>query len=332
MSDVAALAGVGVKTVSRVINEEPNVSLKTKEKVLRAVQQLGYQQDLYAGNLRRSDRRTRTLGLLISSVANPYASTLHRGVEGEAARRGTAVFAASLDDDPEKEQRLFDAFVQRRVDGLILTAVGTSQSYISKEHERGTPMVFVDRIPQGVTADVIVADNFDGAFNGTNHLLKHGHRRIAYFGDNPRIQTSTARRDGYSHALMLANVPVAPELIFANFQTEKQTYAKVLEFLQLPDPPTAIFSGQNLITIIIVRALRDLGLSNKIALVGFDDFELADLLEPPLTVVAQDPEQIGILAAKRIFERLDGDTSPPSTIIVPTKFIVRGSGEIRAQH
>lgn len=331
MSDVAALAGVGVKTVSRVINDEPNVSTKTKEKVLRAVQQLGYQQDIYAGNLRRSDRRTRTLGLLISSVSNPYASVLHRGVEQEAAKRGTAVFAASLDDDAEKELRLFNAFVQRRVDGLILTAVSPSQSYTSKEIERGTPMVFVDRIPQDMSADVIVSDNYDGALKGTLHLLKHGHKRIAYFGDSPSIQTAAARHDGYLHALLSSNVAIAQELIYFAAQSEEQTYARVVEMLKSPNPPTAIFSGQNLITIVIVRALRDLDLNNKIAFVGFDDFELADLLQPPLTVIAQDPERIGALAAQKIFERLDGDVSPPERIIVPTKFIIRGSGEIRAQ-
>jgi LacI family transcriptional regulator len=328
MADVAALAGVGLKTVSRVINGEPNVSEATREKVQRAVRQLGYHQDLYAGNLRRSGKRTHTLGLVLASVSNPFSSVLHRGVEHEAASRDTAVFAASVDDDEHRERQLFDAFIRRRVDGLIMTTASGDQSYVAKEQERGLPVVFVDRIPTNITADTIASDNFEASCEGVLHLIQHGHRDIAYFGDNIRIQTAAARLDGYKHALLTAGIPLRQELIFSETQSPESTFARAVELLRGPTPPTAIFSAQNLITAAVVRALKHLGLNHSIAVVGFDDFQLADVLDPPVTVNAQDPERIGALAAQKVFARLDGDTSLAQTTIVAARLIPRGSGEI----
>jgi LacI family transcriptional regulator len=177
MRHVAALAGVGVKTVSRVINGEPNVSAATIAKVTAAARTLDYQPDLHAGNLRRADGRTRTLGLLVGSVDNPFAGAVHRAVEDAALQHGVAVFASSLDDDPEREQEAVAAFLRRRVDGLILTTVSESQAYLAPELRRGTPVVFVDREPAGITSDAVVSDNAEGAALATRHLLERGHRR-----------------------------------------------------------------------------------------------------------------------------------------------------------
>ena len=175
MRHVAALAGVGVKTVSRVINGEPNVSAATIAKVTAAARTLDYQPDL----LRRADGRTRTLGLLVGSVDNPFAGAVHRAVEDAASEHGVAVFASSLDDDPDREQEAVSAFLRRRVDGLILTTVSESQAYLAPELRRGTPVVFVDREPAGITSDAVVSDNADGAALATRHLLERGHRRLA---------------------------------------------------------------------------------------------------------------------------------------------------------
>ena len=150
MKQVAALAGVGIKTVSRVINGEPNVSAATVARVTDAARALDYQPDLHAGNLRRADGRSRTLGLLVGSVSNPFSGAVHRAVEEAAIERGVAVFASSLDDDPSREEQSVSAFLRRRVDGLILTTISPSQGYLAAEIRRGTPVVFVDREPSGV--------------------------------------------------------------------------------------------------------------------------------------------------------------------------------------
>lgn len=329
MRHVAALAGVGIKTVSRVINGEPNVSDATIARVRSAAEQLNYQPDLHAGNLRRTDRKTQTVGLLVGSVANPFSGAIHRAVEDAAAERGVAVFASSLDDDPDRERGIVDAFLRRRVDGLILTTVNKNQGYLQHELDQGTPIVFVDREPVGVDADAIVSDNVDGAVAATRHLIDHGHRRIAYLGDRTDIQTAALRKQGFLSELGKAGIPTTDVPVLDDLHDEETARLAVARLLDSDDPPTAIFSSQNLVTIGAVRALRERGLSRKIALVGFDDIVLADLLEPAITVIAQNPQRIGALAAERLFARLDGTSDPARAWIVPTRLIVRGSGEIR---
>ena len=176
MRDVARLAGVGLKTVSRVINSEPNVSADTVAKVLDAAARLDYRPDLHAGNLKRAGRKTRTIGLVVGSVANPFSAALNRGVEDVAAEHGTAVFASSLDDDADREERIIGEMIQRRVDALILTTVGRDQTHLAREQERGTVLVFVDRLPTGIAADAVVTNNQAAASRGVQHLVAHGHR------------------------------------------------------------------------------------------------------------------------------------------------------------
>jgi DNA-binding LacI/PurR family transcriptional regulator len=330
MRHVAALAGVGIKTVSRVVNGEPNVSEATIARVMEAARTLDYQPDLHAGNLRRADGRTRTLGLLVGSVSNPFSGAVHRAVEEAGISRGIAVFASSLDDDPEREEASVSAFLRRRVDGLILTTISRSQSYLAAEMGRGTPIVFVDREPAGVTADTVVSDNAAGAALATRHLLEHGHRHIAYLGDRADIQTARERRRGFLEELGRAGVATSAIPVVENLHDEATSFDALLGLLTSDDPPTAVFSAQNLVTVGAVRALRARDLHKRVALIGFDDVPLADLLDPGVTVVAQNPQRIGQLAAERVFARLDGDTAPGQRHIVPTRLIARGSGEIRA--
>lgn len=328
MRHVAALAGVGIKTVSRVINQEPNVSAATIAKVMDAARSLDYHPDEQAGNLRRADGRTRTLGLLVSSVDNPFAGAMHRAIEDLALERGIAVFASSLDDDPEREQASVAAFLRRRVDGLILTTISRDQSYLASEMRHGTPIVFVDREPAGITGDCVVSDNREGAMTATNHLLDHGHRRIAYLGDRSDIYTAAQRRSGFFDALGRAGVPTGDIPVIENLHDEHSAAQAMLALLDSPTPPTAVFSSQNLVTIGAIRALRSRQAHRSTALVGFDDFQLSDLLDPGVTVVAQNPEDIGRTAAQRLIGRLDGEVAPPRTCIIPTTLIIRGSGEI----
>ena len=329
MRHVAALAGVGLKTVSRVINEEPNVSDATIARVMDAASRLNYQPNLHAGNLKRTDKKTQTLGLLVGSVANPFAGALHRAVEDAARERGTAVFAASLDDDPLRERGIVEAFLRRRVDGLILTTVTKSQGYLLPEQDHGTPLVFVDREPVGLEADAIVSDNAAGSAKAVRHLIEHGHRRIAYLGDRHDIQTAGERKRGFMEEMAHAGIPTGDIPIIEDLHDAESAHHTARELLSVAEPPTAFFTSQNLVTLGAIRALRELGLHHTTALVGFDDFTLADLLEPGVTVIAQNPQRIGALAAERIFARLDGDDTGELTYVVPTKLIVRGSGEIR---
>lgn len=329
MRDVAALAGVGIKTVSRVVNGEAGVTPAMAERVTRAAEALSFQADLTAGNLRRSGRRTRSLGLLLASVDNPFCSAIHRAVEDVAEERGVAVFTASTDEHPDRERALVSAFTSRRVDGLIITATGIDQGYLRPELDSGTPVVMVDRPPVGVTVDSVLVDNLHGAQQATAHLLAHGHRRIAYLGDLLSIATARSRHEGYLRALEVAGIDPDEDLVVDDLHDADAAFAAVLGLMSLERPPTAVFTSQNLITIGAIRALRSLGLERIVALVGFDDFALADLLDPPVTVVAQDPTAIGRVAAERIFARLADHDLPVEEFVVATRLVVRGSGEIR---
>lgn len=328
MKHVAALAGVGIKTVSRVINGEPNVSAATIERVQAAAHQLRYQPDLHAGNLRRSNGRTGTLGLLVGSVANPFSGALHRAVEDLANERGVAVFASSLDDDPARERSSVNAFVARRVDGLILTTVAPSQAYLGLEIDRGTPAVFVDRVPTGITADAVITDNAAGIARAVGHLASFGHRRIAFVGDRPKIFTARERERGFLEEMGRLGLPILPGYVRGGAHNEQVAEEVASRLLELETPPTAIIGGQNLITIGVLAALRRRQLHGRIALIGFDDIPLAELLRPAISVIAQNPSLIGRTAAERVFARLDGDNQPARTFVIPTTLLARGSAEL----
>jgi LacI family transcriptional regulator len=328
MRDVAALAGVSLKTVSRVVNGVSTVDPVLVTRVREASGKLGYRPNLTASSLRRSDGRTATIGMLVEDAANPFSASLMRAVENVARARGVLVLFSSLDEDAARERELAGALIDRRVDGLLIVPAGRDHSYLLKERAAGTCMVFLDREPRLLDSDAVVSDNRTGAINGVSHLLAAGHRRIAYLGDQLPIATATQRFDGYRHALELARIPMDEEIVWHEASSEEAAIEATTRVLRLPDPPTALFTGQNLVTIGASRALRALGLQDTVAMVGFDDFPLADLLRPGISVIAQDVTAMGRLAAEILFRRLDGDRSPAHTHVLPTRLIVRGSGEI----
>lgn len=332
MKQVALLAGVGTKTVSRVINEEPNVSDAMAKRVWEAITALDYHVDMQAGSLRRAGGRTRTIGLLISSVDNPFAGGIHRAVETQARRHGVSVLAASMDEDPTREALGVKEFLRRRVDGLIITTASQDLSYLVSAVERGIPMVFVDRAPVGLNADSVTSDNSEASAAGTRHLIERGHRRIALLVDNVSIGTAAERRRGFLEELGRAGIPTGEATIRTDVHGADAAEQLTRSLLAQPDPPTAIFSAQNLITLGVLRALHSLGRQHDVALIGFDDLPLADLLQPAITVIAQDARAIGEAAAERLFRRLDGDHLPVEQVIIPAELIARGSGEISPAH
>jgi LacI family transcriptional regulator len=328
MVDVAALAGVALKTVSRVVNDEPGVSPELESRVRRAIEQLHYRRDANAATLRRLSRKTQTIGLVLEDVANPFSSELHRAVEDAARERGVLVFAGSCDEDPERERDLIGSFRERRVDGIIVVPASHDHTYLYEERRAGTALVFLDRPASHLDADSIVSDNFGGAAQAVAHLLERGHRRIAFLGDLLSISTAEERLRGYTHALESAGLPLDDDVVRTGLRDPDAAARAVEAMLALPDPPTAFFTGQNLLTIGGVHALRRAGRERDIALIGFDDIWLADLLDPAISVVAQDPQAIGRAAADQLFRRLDGDTAPAVHRVIPVSLIGRGSGEI----
>src|SRR3954469_6085236 len=189
MKDVAALAGVSLSTVSRTVNGDAGVRTDLAARVRNAVELLGYQRDEAASSLRRSVRVSASVGIIIEDVANPFFSLVHRGIEDLARERNYLTFAGSSDDDEEREHDLADAFVARRVDGLIIAPAGHDHRYLERERAAGVPLVFVDRPASWLEADSVVSDNAGGSAVAVSHLVAAGHRRIAFLGDRPELFT-----------------------------------------------------------------------------------------------------------------------------------------------
>jgi LacI family transcriptional regulator len=325
MRDVAVLAGVSLKTVSRVINDEPGVAAATADRVSAAIAELGFQRNDLARSLRQGHSSS-TLGLVIEDVANPFYSAIAQAVEAVAREHGYMLITASCEEDPARERELVQALLRRRVDALLLVPASRDHGYLARETADGTPVVFLDRPPAGLDADCVLLDNLGGARAAVEHLLARGHERIAIVADPDGLYTAAERLAGYREALSAAGVPAREELLRLGTHDAAQAETVVRELLALPADrrPTAVFAGNNRHTIGALRALRDA--PQPIALVGFDDFELADLLG--ITVVRHDSPRMGAEAAALAFGRLQDGAHAPRRVVVPTELMVRGSGEV----
>jgi LacI family transcriptional regulator len=329
MHEVAALARVSIKSVSRVVNGQPTVSPEIASRVQDAIRLLDYRPNVAAISLRRADHKTSTIGLLLEDVANPFSSALHRAVEDTAVRHRMLVFAGSSDEEPERAREVIAAFASHRVDGLIVMPAGGHHDLLLVDQQRqGKPVVIVDRLVDFLDTDSVTVDNRVASRQALRHLAAHGHRRIAFLGDARSIWTARQRHAGYSEGLAMEGIPYDPELVRHDFPSIELAEGAALDLLASADPPTAFFTAQNLITVGAVRAIRQRGLQRRVALLGFDDLMLADLLDPAVSAIVQDPRAVGQLAAELLFARLAGDSTPPKHFVVPTRLVTRGSGEI----
>jgi LacI family transcriptional regulator len=318
--------GVSAKTVSRVLNEDGPVSARTREQVLTAVARLGFQPNLMARNIRVGGPDT-TIGLVVPDLGNPFFGAVARSIEDTVHDRGLTLLMGSSADDPERERALTDKFLARRISILMVApSVGADHSHLRTHRAAGLPVVFLDRPGVGLSTDSVVSSNRTGAHDGVAHLIAHGHRRIGFIGDLPtRLYTRRERLAGYRAALQEAGLPHDRALV-TNAHDQQGASAATSRLLGLTDPPTALFAGNNIVALGIVTELAR-SERKDVAVVAFDDVPLAEALEPALTVVAQNPEEIGTTAATIALARLDGDRSRARGFTVPTRLIVRGSGE-----
>ncbi|MEV6876458.1 LacI family DNA-binding transcriptional regulator [Amycolatopsis sp. NPDC051128] len=324
MSDVARLAGVSIKTVSRVVNDEPAVHPDTAERVMAAIEQLGFRRNLGARNLRRGST-TGTIGLIVEDVGNPFYSELNRAVERIATSFGRQVLTGSSEENSDRERELVLEFCARRVDGILVVPAGLQHGYLVPEMRAGTPVVFIDRPAGDIVADTVLVDNLGGTVEAVTHLAKHGHRRIAFLGDSPDIFTAAERLRGFREGCVRNGISYHESLVSMRTPTQEYIGDAVARLLRGPDAATAVIAGNNRIAVHVLRALAHV--ERRPALVGFDDFELADLLNPPVTVVAHDVSALGHAAAELLFARVQGDQSPPRKVVLPVRLVVRGSGE-----
>jgi len=240
---------------------------------------------------------------------------------------GYFVIAASTGTDPGVERLLVNSLLERRVAGILLVSFGRDHSYLRKEIDLGVPVVFIDSPPRRLRADAVLIDNKGGAKAAVEHMMRYGHRDIALLGGLD-VFSMRGRHDGYAEALASAGIDVDRRLVHFGLLNVEDAEACVSRLLELKRPPTAVFASENRLTVGAIRAQAKAGRS--LSVVGFDDFELADMLTVPATVVACGPENLGRIAADFLFNRLSGYDGPVQTHVLATEIIPRGSGEVAA--
>lgn len=298
MRDVAAVAGVSAKTVSRVFNDDPHVLPETRDRVSRALRELGYVPNTVARTFRRG--RPPVLGVAVPDLADPFFAVLVKAVEGVAARADMAVVVSGIGYDARDEAGALESLLRRSLSGLVVAPTSQDHRHLGTWAAR-LPIVFVDRPPRGLVADAFTGDDHAGGRIATEHLLARGHRDIAFVGDDPGMPTTGARLAGYRSALARAGTRPRDDLVAFGADDRGSADRVVARLRSSPRPPTALISGDARTTMSLVPALA----GRSWALVGFGDFPLAHMLSPALTVVDQDPAALGRLAAERVLRRLE---------------------------
>ena len=326
LRDVAVLADVSAKTVSRVVNGDAHVTPSTRARVQQAIADLGFQPNLVARSLRMG--RADVIGLVVESLADPFFARLTSAVEQAAHERGLAVMVSSVGNRaPERESLIVESLLVRQVAGLIVAPMAQDHGYLAGAL-RHTPVVFVDRLPEGITSDAVLVDDLAAGDMATSHLLDHGHRRVAFLGSELRNPTTRLRLAGYRRALAEHGVAPDESLVAVGSGSATEARQAAERLLDGDRPPTAIFSSNMRCSLGLVPLLHGRGRTD-VAVVSFDDFPMADSLVPAVTVIDHDPEVIGRAAAERLFGRLEDLDAAAETVVVPFRLVPRGSGELR---
>jgi LacI family transcriptional regulator len=331
MRDVARVAGVSAKTVSRVFNDDPHVTEETRERVRWAMQKLNYVPNLLARSFRAG--ADAAVGLAVPDIADPFFAAMTGSIEVDLVGRGMAVVITSLFHEgraaeaAERERSALEALLRRQISGLIVACVSADQSYLDPWQER-TPMVFVDRAPKGLTGVYVIEDDLGGAREAVAHLARHGHRRVAFLGVSTPVTTTRRRLRGYRSAVAENGLDASPDLVCMPTEAPDESAAELVKQLAGPNPPTAVFSSNIPCTMALVQALKQAERTD-IALVGFGDFPMAAALTPAVTVVDQDPARLGHVAVERLLARIeDPGAEPRRRTVLPVRLIPRGSGEL----
>ncbi|MBE3580653.1 MAG: LacI family DNA-binding transcriptional regulator [Thermoanaerobacteraceae bacterium] len=322
--DVAKAAGVSIATVSRVINGYPFVAEKTREKVLQAMRELNYAPNLLAAALMK--KNTYTVGLLIPDISNPFFAEITRGAEDTANKFGFNIIICNTDNDPEKESKYVNLLLQKSVDGIIFATSEIVNQNIIMLKEKEFPIVLIAREVEGVEVDAVLADNFQGAYEGVKYLISLGHRTIAFIGEPLNIKSTRERQAGYEKALKEAGLPVKDELIITGLKTLEDSFRVVKAFYPRTRP-SAFFAANDVLAIGVLRALKELGVGipRDVSVLGFDNTIFAAIAEPPLSSVAQPMRQMGKMAMMRLINRIRNREDVAKKIVLPTKLVLRSS-------
>lgn len=320
LADVARIAGVGSGTVSRVINGGKNVSPKTLARVRAVMKELGYEPSFAARALKGAP--SNTIGLIVPTVADPFFSSAAAAIQEVASLHGTLVLLAASENDARKEEQEVSALIRRRVDGLIIAPSAGSTPYLVEN--ASFPVVCFDRPIQNASLTTVMADNYGGARVATEHLIDRGYKRILCVGGYGGLLTSQKRFQAHKDVIRRAGLPYLAELEAEDFTS---TQAAILRHVRGPERIDAIFSTKNTTTVFIYKILKELGIRipGQIGLIGFDDFDLADALDPAISVVRQPITRIATRAAEMLFEEMKSQKPAEGTTTLDVELVLRGS-------
>jgi DNA-binding LacI/PurR family transcriptional regulator len=324
IKDIARKANVSFSTVSRALQNSPLISRRTAEKIQRIARESGYRASAVARGL--VTQKTKTIGVVVTSIADPFVSDVVDGIEECCNNHGYSVFLANSNADPEREQKVVQSFSERRVDGIVVTSSRVGALYVPLLSEMKVPIVLVNNQHPGEFVHSVMIENVQGSREATNHLIRLGHRRIAYLGDRLGHQSDTERFSGYRQALDQAALPFFPELVAHGDGKSEAAIAVTESLMTLKNPPTAIFCYNDMTALGVLRALhaRKLHVPGDVSVVGFDDLFIASYTDPPLTTVRQPRRRMGLLAMECLLQLMQGQY-PSQAITVAAELVVRES-------
>lgn len=327
IKEVAVRAGVDPSTVSRIINKDPKLSVRedTRQKILTAIRELGYQPNAMARNLRLNV--SGAIGMLVPDITNPSFPEMIKGAEHLSSESDMSLILCNTGDIPEMELRMVRFLLNRRVDGLLLASVHMRDEAIAEVEKSGIPYVLLNRGSRKDASSCVVADNALGAKMAVQHLFELGHRKIAHIAGHLYTDTGIERMEGYRKALNLADLPLGPGYMIEAGYTEQEGYRAMSKLLLLPDRPTAIFAANDLLAMGAILAMQDQGIRipDDVSIVGFDDIWVAGRITPPLTTVKVPLHEMGYLAMEVLLRSMKKPLPEKERIVLEPSLVVRRS-------
>ncbi|WP_346857829.1 LacI family DNA-binding transcriptional regulator [uncultured Draconibacterium sp.] len=327
MNDVATRAGVSIATVSRVLNNNGNVNEATRAKINKAIKDLKYQPSRVAKRLRSKSISSNLLGVLIPDIENPFYVDVLRGIEELAYNNNYAIIMCNFGQDEKKEKLYLEILQSEAIDGLIVAPAHEDDPLLKKMVKDGLPVVCVDRGLKDANVDVVLVDNVTGAYTAVDYLIKSGYKRVAYIAGLKAIPSSNLREQGYRKALEENGIAYDEELVKFGNSKHESGVELCNELLKLPNPPDAIFTGNNLITLGALETIQKwkLKIPEDIAIIGFDDMQWSSSLNPPLTAVRQPAMEIGKRAVELLIQRIQDPERSSIQMTLNTELMKRSS-------
>lgn len=329
IKNLAELANVSTTTVSRVLSgkaQKYRISKKTEEHVLQCARELDYAPNQLARALRL--KQTKTLGMIIPDISNPFFSTITQSVEFESRKAGYSVIVCDSQEDSELEKETLKILSMRKVDGIILCPVGKESRHIAEFNQKGIPIVTVDRYFDNLGLSYVASDNYHGSIQAVDHFIALGHRKIAFIQGLPDSSVNKDRVRGFRDALKMHDLPIDENFIIGDNFGEQNGYISTKILLNGTERPTSIFAGSNLISLGSMRAIyeQNLKIPDDISMIAFDDQPYSDFLQVPMTAVRQKKEELGKIAIQLLLNEIQSQTHfEQKKIVVPTELIIRKS-------